>query len=219
MELRGKKIVCLGDSITAGAGSSVYENCWVARLGALSGADVKNFGIGGTRIARRQFPDEPNHVFDQDFCLRAPDMDKDADAVIVFGGTNDYGHGDAEMGTFEDSTPDTFCGALNYLFEYLKKEYPCSEMLILTPLHRRNEDNIRGDGSKKKDAAPLVDYVENIRIAAKTHSLDLIDLYECAGIDPAKGNDNAEYFTDGLHPNDKGHEIIAKMVYEFLKNK
>ena len=27
-----------------------------------------------------------------------------------------------------------------------------------------------------------------------------------------------EYFIDGLHPNDKGHSIIADKICEFLKN-
>ena len=214
MNIKGKKIVCLGDSITAGAGASVYENCWVARLGALSGADVKNYGIGGTRIARQQQPSDP--VYDQDYCLRAPQMDKDADVVIVFGGTNDYGHGDAEMGTFADQTPDTFCGALGWLFGYLKENFKNAEILVLTPLHRRNENNLRGDGSKKKDFYTLLEYVENIRIAAKNYGFNLLDLYSEAGMDPALGNDDATYFTDGLHPNDLGHEIIAKLVFDFL---
>ena len=214
MNIKGKKIVCLGDSITAGAGASVYENCWVARLGALSGADVKNYGIGGTRIARQQQPSDP--VYDQDYCLRAPQMDKDADVVIVFGGTNDYGHGDAEMGSFADKTPDTFCGALGWLFGYLKAEYPKAKIVILTPLHRRNENNLRGDGSKKKDFYTLLEYVENIRLAAKNCGFNLLDLYSEAGMDPALGNDDATYFTDGLHPNDLGHEIIAKLVFDFL---
>lgn len=218
MKLEGKKIVCLGDSITAGAGASVYENCWVARLGVLSKADVKNYGVGGTRIARRQFPEVNNHIYDQDFCLRAPSMDKEADVVIVFGGTNDYGHGDAEMGTFADKTPDTFCGALYWLFTYLKENFKNAEILVLTPLHRRNENNLRGDGSKKKDFNVLSEYVENIRLAAKNYGLHLLDLYSEAGIDPAVGNDDATYFTDGLHPNDIGHEIIAQKVFEALKN-
>ena len=217
MELKGKKIACLGDSITAGSGASVYENCWVARLGVLSKADVKNYGIGGTRIARRQFPDEPNLVCDQDFCLRAPKMEKDADVVIVFGGTNDYGHGDAEMGTFADDTPDTFCGALNWLFTYLKENFKNAEILVLTPLHRRNENNLRGDGSKKKDFATLLEYVENIRLAAKEYGFKMLDLYTQAGMDPAEGDGDATYFTDGLHPNDLGHSIVAQKVYEFLK--
>ena len=217
MELKGKKIVCLGDSITAGSGASVYEKCWVALLAEISGADVRNFGIGGTRIARQHSPSQDNPIYDRDFCLRASEMDKDADVVIIFGGTNDYGHGDAEMGSFADSTPDTFCGALNWLFTYLKATYPAAKIVVLTPLHRRNENNLRGDGSKKKDVAALSEYVENIRAAANSFGLNVLDLFLESGIDPANATDDADYFTDGLHPNDKGHALVAKLVAEYLQ--
>ncbi|MBO7345757.1 MAG: hypothetical protein J6U92_07470 [Clostridia bacterium] len=28
----------------------------------------------------------------------------------------------------------------------------------------------------------------------------------------------SEYFVDGLHPNDKGHSLIAEKICEFIKN-
>lgn len=42
--------------------------------------------------------------------MRADEMDDDADIVIVFGGTNDYGHGDAPMENFESRTSKLFMG-------------------------------------------------------------------------------------------------------------
>ncbi len=38
-------------------------------------------------------------------------MDNDADIIIVFGGTNDFGNGDAPFGEMSDRTPYTFYGA------------------------------------------------------------------------------------------------------------
>ena len=63
-------------------------------------------------------------------------MQKTADAIIVFGGTNDYGHGDAPLGTPQDRTPKTFYGALHTLILYLLNAYPTAQIVILTPLHR-----------------------------------------------------------------------------------
>ena len=51
MELKGKKIYFLGDSITEGVGASDAEHCYVSVFGKLSGAIVKNYGISATRIA------------------------------------------------------------------------------------------------------------------------------------------------------------------------
>ena len=41
MELKGKKIYFLGDSITEGVGASDTEHCYVSVFGKLSGAVVK----------------------------------------------------------------------------------------------------------------------------------------------------------------------------------
>lgn len=48
MELKGKKVFFLGDSITEGHGTSCEEKCYVSVFDALSGAEVKIIGIGGT---------------------------------------------------------------------------------------------------------------------------------------------------------------------------
>ena len=110
MKLEGSKIDFLGDSITEGCGTSgpdcrfsalLQRNCKLAA--------ARNYGIGGTRYARQRVPSESPYT-DMDFCGRAGQMDRDADVVFVFGGTNDFGHGDAPFGGPEDRTPDTFCG-------------------------------------------------------------------------------------------------------------
>lgn len=93
MELTGKKINFLGGSITEGAGASSPETCYVADMHRLYNlAAARNYGIGGTRIApQKEVSAEP--VWDQDFLGRYAKMDDDADFVVVFGGTNDFGHG------------------------------------------------------------------------------------------------------------------------------
>lgn len=119
MKVSGLKINFLGDSITEGAGASSFDNTYI---GILNKQNIicRNYGIGGTRIARQQKPSHPQ--YDRDFCSRWNLMDEDADIVVVFGGTNDYGHGDAELGCNSDITPDTFyvdCGNLPlYSFRY-----------------------------------------------------------------------------------------------------
>ena len=79
--------------------------------------DVKGYGVSGTRIAVQK--KEINEAWNENFIERAKRMDKNADIVCVFGGTNDYGHGDAPIGNIGDDNPATFYGALNTLFRYL----------------------------------------------------------------------------------------------------
>ena len=82
MELKGKKILFLGDSITEGVGASDVSNCFVSLIAKNEGAECVNYGIGGTRIARQLKPSmEP--IWDRDYLSRVPEMDEDADVVVV----------------------------------------------------------------------------------------------------------------------------------------
>lgn len=115
MELKGLKALFLGDSITEGNGASSVEKTYWNVLGKRTGMETVGYGVGGTRIARQTHPSELA-FFDHDFNQRAEQMEKQADIIGVLGGTNDYGHGDAPIGTPEDTEVDTFYGALNHLY-------------------------------------------------------------------------------------------------------
>ena len=103
MELKGLKINFLGDSITQGyAATNRDELGFVGLIASRYGALCRNYGIGGTRIAPQKTPSsEPR--WDRDFIGRVDEMDPDADIVVVFGGTNDFGHGDAPLGAVQRS--------------------------------------------------------------------------------------------------------------------
>ena len=133
MDLRGKKIVFLGDSITQGAGATKEENVYLEVCAKKLGAKAVNFGVGGTRIAPQITP-SAEAFCDEYFLLRAKKMDKDADLVVVFGGTNDFGHGDAPFGRIGDKDPATFCGAYDALIEYLMATYGKEKLIIVYPL-------------------------------------------------------------------------------------
>lgn len=216
MELKGTKINFLGDSITEGAGASAPENKFTMLIEREYEAICQNYGIGGTRIAKQHTPSD-NPIFDNDFCSRVADMDADADIVAVFGGTNDFGHGDAPLGIMSDRTPDTFYGALHTLYISLLEKYSESPIVVMTPLHRLNEDNPRGDGNKPRDVGNLKTYVDVIREVAEYYSLPVLDLYKESGLQPKVPIINEKYFADGLHPNDEGHKVIAKKIASFLQ--
>ncbi|MBQ3088540.1 MAG: SGNH/GDSL hydrolase family protein [Clostridia bacterium] len=208
MEIKGLKINFLGDSITAGSGASDKETCFVSLMQNKYGAVSRNYGIGGTRIARKVTPSE-NAVYDQDYCGRFSEMDDDADMVFVFGGTNDFGHGDAPLGKFTDRTEYTFYGALHTLFTGLINKYPTSKICVITPLHRLVEE---------KPEYKLIDFVNAVREVAEFYSLPVLDLYANLGINPQVPVMKETYMPDGLHPNDRGYEIIAEKVAAFIRN-
>lgn len=214
MELKNAKINFLGDSITQGVGVEDQRNRYDNRIAAAHGAICRNYGISGTRIARQHTPSaEPS--FDLDFPSRVAEMDPDADAIVVFGGTNDYGHGDAPLGTMSDRTPDTFYGGLHTLYTALIEKYPAARIVVLTPLHRLNEERPTGD-AKPEPVAPLKTYVQIIREVAEYYALPVLDLFATSGMQPAVPVIQQTYIPDGLHPNDHGHAILAQRVAEFL---
>ena len=210
MELRGKTINVLGDSITQGAGASSPETCYCAVLANMFSVKVNNYGVGGTRIARQNpYTDDP---YDQDFCLRVRDMDKNADAVVVFGGTNDYGHGNAPLGKMSDRTPATFYGACHDLMNYLVENYTDKPILICTPLRCHGENNPRMDEADTVGPKTLLTYRNAILEVALYYSLPVLDLYAVSGMQPELQVVRERLMPDGLHPSDAGHRILARKI-------
>lgn len=214
MELKGTKINFLGDSITEGAGTSSHDKMFTMLIEREYGAICQNYGIGGTRIARQKTPTEEK--WDRDFVSRVPEMDADADIVVVFGGTNDFGHGDAPIGTMSDRTPYTFYGALHCLYTALIEKYPDVPIVVLTPLHRITEDIPTGD-NKPAPVGTLKEYVNIIREVAEYYSLPVLDLFKESGLQPKIPIIQQKYVPDGLHPNDAGNEILAHKIAHFLE--
>ena len=218
MVLSGKKAVFLGDSITEGFSVDAPEKVYHQVLKKLVGLrEAVSYGIGGTRIARQKLPSSDPKC-DQDFNLRVGAMDADADIVFVFGGTNDYGHGDAPLGAMGDRTVWTFYGALTCLFDALICKYGKEKIIVLLPMHRTNDTGRYGDGSKKNAGHILADYVKAIREVAGRFDLKIIDLFSEAGLDPNDKEVGAKYFADGLHPNNAGHSKLAEVIADALTN-
>lgn len=217
MKLEGATINILGDSITEGVGASCVENRYADVFAREFGARVNNYGISGSRIARQRFPTQGIH--ERDFCMRLSEMDESADAVVVFGGTNDFGHGDAPIGTPRDRTPDTFWGACHYLMRGLLERYCGKPIVIITPLHRTGEDNPLGDGSGRRleNRELLSEYREILMTVAAYYALPVLDLYAESGIQPSVPIVQERLLPDGLHPSDEGHAIIARRLGLFLE--
>ncbi len=168
MELQGKKILFLGDSITEGHGTSAPEHIYWNVVEQLTGAACKGYGIGGTRIARQQKPSECETA-DRYFGSRVAEMDPEADIVMVLGGTNDYGHGDAPLGHPADRTPDTFYGAMHDLCRQLIEKYPTAVIVFMTPTHRLDEERLVNEWGVR-NVATLGTYAQVIREVAGVRS-------------------------------------------------
>ncbi len=222
MKLEGKIIDFLGDSITEGSGvSDIAANRYDNDLKKLANLkEVHNYGIGGTRIAHQIVPSTTPR-FDLCMCGRAYDLDRTADIIVVYGGVNDYLHGDAPIGAPTHTAPNSFWGGVRFLMSFLKTEYPGKTVVFMTPAHCCFEGGTDAepsrDNRKNNNALPLVEYVNIIKEAGKEYGIPVLDLYHTLPIDPNREEDKKAYTVDGLHFNDAGHHILAQTLKRFLE--
>lgn len=141
----------------------------------------------------------------------------------------EYGHGsEKKMVTRRQRTPSmdptTFCGRINIAMDSLKRTYPTKQIVLLTPLHRSdfhaNEKNWQCDESYTNQCGEYLDaYADAIKQAANVWAVPVIDWNAASGLFPLLG-EHGQYFhnaeTDLLHPNDRGHERMARTLMQQL---
>lgn len=214
------KLLFLGDSITEGVGASAKDKNYVNLVKSELGCEAVNYGVSGTRIGRQTRVYGGITVWNYDFRLRAQIMERDADKVFVFGGTNDYGHGSLHLGRADERIPETFCTELRLLTEDLIAKYGKEKLCFLLPLRRYNDEKglaCKGKGGDEL-GENLLEYVNAMKAIVSEYGIDFIDLYE-NGIPKPLTDKGDEYTVDGVHPNDKGYALIANRICEYIKNK
>ena len=223
MNFKNKTISFVGDSITFGQGLKNYE---VDRFSSIIERECQlekayNYGISGTRIAYQSRPSE-RASYDLYFCGRVFSL-YPADLIFVYGGVNDYFHGDAPLGQPTDKTPETFYGALEYLINTLKNNYPNSRIAFATPAHcyRQEYTDSQPSNDKRKggndNRHPLFVYVEAIKEKCLAHNVPVLDLFNDFEINVNNKAQRDKYTTDGVHFNEAGHKVLADRIMKFFK--
>ena len=192
----------LGDSITEGLKWQKKE-IFCFYLSKWLNIRINNQGYHATRIARQDDDDK-------DFNFRLKDLDEKADFTFIFGGTNDYGMGEAELGDINSDSYYTFYGALKNLVKDLLKKFNNDKICFILPLSRFEEDKIIKHGTLER-------YREIIKEICDLNNIDYLDLCKELPIPDTGGK--SQYFKDGLHPNKQGHKIIARNIIKYLKQK
>jgi len=78
----------------------------------------------------------------------------------------------------------------------------------MTPLHRLEEE--------QEGKQPLSAYVDALKEVARIYSMPVLDLYAMSGINPQVPVHLETYMPDGVHPNDRGAEVVANRLGQFL---
>lgn len=204
IDFSGRKIVCLGDSITAASNLDSEEDyqqySYPAQLKELLGAEeVCNLGIGGSSIGR---------YWADAFVDRYQDIPEDADIIIVMGGTNDgFCAADKEFGSLNERAYRTFCGDLDELMRGLKEEYPDADIFFATPLPNILHDYLM---SERDYLLPQKNFADVILTLAQEYDYEVIDLYNSNILDSHDANIVADYMPDGVHGNHEGYRILAE---------
>ena len=157
--LKGKKILVIGDSMVYGNNLGT-ENSWTKRFADINGLQyevnengntdkdggvVINAGVNGCCLSYNNAPFVTNIT--KSIIARYPNMDNDADYVIVFGGTNDewgISRNEIQMGTEDSIDNTTFNGALNVLMDGLMTKYPKAKIAFITPHNEKKTQTRAG---------------------------------------------------------------------------
>lgn len=209
------KISFLGDSITEGASATKKELSYPYIVKELLNCEIYVDGISGSRIAKQTLK-SANQRFDLDFIDRSLKLPIDSDLVIVFGGTNDYGHGDAPLGDLDSLSLYTFTGACKKLSENLLSRFDKNKILFILPLHRDNEDSIYGDGIKYF-GHDLGTYIERLVYILEKYEIKYLDFYTTPIFPIPTSKEKNDYYQDGLHPTNLGHKILGEQIAKHIK--
>ena len=199
--LNGKKIACVGDSITEASNPNggFFKN-YAELVAERHGMTVYKDGKGGSTMT--------NVSTQRPFCVdRYLNVPADFDILTIWFGWNDASY--ADIGTIESTEDTTFYGAYKKVLEYFITTYPTKKIGLIVPY---------GNAS-----------VEPYRVAVRELSamygvpcLDLADGKKCSLLwgeaNEAQLARRAALTYDGTHPNQVGHEYLSTMYEAFIKS-
>lgn len=231
--LQNKKISILGDSFSAfnnqipsgnspyymgnNAGVTNYNQMWWQRLISNNAATKGTIqASSGSNVS---------YIREQSLCLSNTNMCEsldDPDIVVILGGTNDFSHTPALIGTYDGTqnfptTNNNFSDAYALMLSRITTKYPNATvfccgipLFVRTNLNKAQpEKNTETNGEHKT----IFDYSEKIRQIAQIMNCQYIDMNEC-------GFNRENYYstycedssTNPTHPNAKGQEVIYKVI-------
>lgn len=233
------KLVCIGDSTTAGVGASAEDKKYIAVLGKLMGAKTTvNLGISGSTLCIGGSRGSNFGALSNE-ALKSTSSNKTIVTIMI--GLNDFDQANDGINTHPavgtkkqytlgspDSTDElTIYGALykwNEKIKELKKysDYANTHFIWITPFPTGSA------GQGKTDWNPLTqvnyagytlrDLCQAVIDMANRYRLPCIDVNLYSGIcyNPNNPRSVSQYVPDRLHANDAGYNLIANCIYNWM---
>lgn len=207
-----KSIGTIGDSVARG---SHAKTNFTEMLGKKLKAKTTNLARGGETMATVPIGKEAveNSIYRQAEQIRG-------DLIILQGTDDDWLHGywaGVPIGTDKTDTK-TFYGAFCSAIEVIRKNNPDSKILVMTATRQCPMSGTtirRKDTDKNKLGLTLEDYVNAQILACSELDVPVFDAYHTDYFKPYNPAFRKASMEDGLHPNEKGHEVI---MYELIKD-
>ncbi|HCU1076331.1 TPA: phage tail protein [Staphylococcus aureus] len=207
-----KSIGTIGDSVARG---SHAKTNFTEMLGKKLKAKTTNLARGGATMATVPIGKEAveNSIYRQAEQIRG-------DLIILQGTDDDWLHGywaGVPIGTDKTDTK-TFYGAFCSAIEVIRKNNPDSKILVMTATRQCPMSGTtirRKDTDKNKLGLTLEDYVNAQILACSELDVPVFDAYHTDYFKPYNPAFRKASMEDGLHPNEKGHEVI---MYELIKD-
>lgn len=215
----GKKLLTMGDSITAKWGGSVEtgvstfptdQNGIQPHILKRLGFQVYSIAYGGAKMARIN-NHEPwdSHSFHK---LATTFDFTGYDYVTVAYGTNDAGWR-IPLGGVDSTDPYTVQGAMNVGIEAIYASNPNVQLFFGTPVFRA--DHTAPNTTDQQDYDMIKSYGDAIKQVAAKYDIPVFDGLTQSGIN--KRNYPTTLMNDKLHVTEAGYQLYGARFAEFLK--
>ena len=212
--IAGKKIACIGDSITWLDGQANYGDATVVvgyeAVLRKRGADVRNFGWSGYPYADLT-SENVNYGIHKQIVTAGVDL-TGFDIAVLFGGANDLLYSSPLGSASEDysspnTTGTTFNGAIGGIINYIRTNNPTCKIYLCTMLPSEATTRSYSRNKTYRDAV-----IQN----GDFWQVPVIDMYTLMNTHPTSTSFDS-FFYDVTHPNARGMARIGEIIANYIE--
>ena len=215
----GMRCLFIGDSITE-VNFTASAN-WTRLVTSWFGFNTTNIATGGSGIVRGG-----NNAWN----TKIDNITGDYDLILIMGNMNDYSgnvFNESKLGQFGDTGITTQYGAVNTFLKKVLDKWPLAKVGWITSTPRQyisgdpdNPDPVVSDGYLWSKTGVFENADKAIMEVCHNYSVPVLDMFHESSLQAWNTAQRTEFFyNDGnsVHPNNKGHMIMAVKIADFIK--